>query len=308
MIPPAKRFQRPPDRGEGPKDPNSRGSPGATWHHASMTDQEARYDRIADGYAAWWSPVHRAATLRLLDEVADELRQGRRRVLDIGCGTGALAIAAVTRWPSVEVDGVDASGEMLRIAGRERAAIEGRAGDRLRYRRADATALPYDDETFDVALTAFVLQLVPSRFQALREARRVLRPGGRLAYVTWLRSSAPFAADTAYDEALAAVGLDPQATGHGASDDLASPGAAVAQLRRAGFSDARARANVLAHQFTPEGYLAFLERFDDEDRFASLDGARRARLEAEVLGRLRALPPEGLRLVLPIVYASGRRR
>jgi SAM-dependent methyltransferase len=272
-----------------------------------MTDQEARYDRIADGYATWWSPVHRVATLRLLEEIADEVRRGARRVVDVGCGTGALGIAAVTRWPAVEVDGVDASREMILIAERERAALAGPAADRLRFLRAHADDLPYADGAFDVAVSAFVLQLVPSRFRALREARRALRPGGRVAYVTWLRGDTPFAADAAYDDALVAAGLEPHGAGHG-SDDLASPGAAVALLRRAGFSDARARADVLEHQFTAEGYLGFLACFDDEDRFASLDAARRARLEAEVLGRLQALPPERLKLELPIVYASASRR
>ena len=46
---------------------------GRTWHDRRMTDQEARYDRIAEGYAAWWSPVHRPGTLGLLDEVLDHL-------------------------------------------------------------------------------------------------------------------------------------------------------------------------------------------------------------------------------------------
>jgi SAM-dependent methyltransferase len=308
MVAMRRRVQRPADHGEGPKDPNSRGTAGATWHDATVTDQEARYDRIAHGYATWWSPVHRVATLRLLDEVADLRPDGASRVLDIGCGTGALGLAALTRWPAVEVDGVDASREMLVLAERERVAKAGPVGDRLRFRHASAEALPYGDGTFDVAVSAFVLQLVPSRFRALREARRVLRPGGHLAYVTWLRGSTPFAADTAYDEALVGVGLEPHGRGQGAPDELASPGAAVAQLRRAGFCDARARADVLAHRFTPEGYLGFVARFDDEDRFASLDAALQARLEAELLACLRSLPPDALRLELPIVYASGRRR
>jgi hypothetical protein len=54
-----------------------------------MTDQESRYDRIAEGYATWWAPVHRPATLRLLDEVEPDVRAGARSMLDLGCGSVA---------------------------------------------------------------------------------------------------------------------------------------------------------------------------------------------------------------------------
>jgi SAM-dependent methyltransferase len=216
-----------------------------------------------------------------------------------------MAAAAATRWPEVEVDGVDASVGMLAIAERERAALPDEPGGRLRFHHALADRLPFPDATFDVVTTAFVLQLVPSRHRALCEARRVLRPGGRVAIVTWLAGGGPFAADAAYEAALDALGLDPR--DGGGHDDIASAAGAIAVLRRAGFRDARARVSAFAHEFTPEGFLAFLARFDDEDRFAALDPEVRARLEREVLARLRDLPPGGLRMELQIVYATGVR-
>ena len=280
-----------------------------------MTDQEARYDRIAEGYAAWWAPVHRPGTLGLLDEVEPDVAAGARRLLDVGCGTGTMAVDAVRRWPDVELDAVDASAGMLEIAAREadRLPVEDRR--RLRHRQALADELPFDDGTFEVALSAFVLQLVPSRFRALREMRRVLRPRGRLAYVTWLRGGDRFRPDDAYDEARQAVGLEPRwdeeddvdDNADPGNDDVPSPAAAVAQLRRAGFGRASARATMLVHRFTPDGYLGFLARFDDEDEFSSLPADQRAALEHHVLERLRALPPEALVMRLPIVYATGIR-
>jgi SAM-dependent methyltransferase len=271
-----------------------------------MRDQEARYDRIAEGYAEWWSPIHRPATVGLLGEIeaAIEAADGAARVLDIGCGTGALAGMIAARWPGVRVTGVDISSGMLAIAARYLGSLPGRAGDRVALVRAPADALPFDDGSFDVAVTAFVLQLVPSRHRALREARRVLAPGGTLATVGWMAGGDSLGADDAYDEALAAAGLVPK-PGR-VRDDPERPEDAAARLRHAGFAGVRARAGVVEHRYTPEGYLGFVERFADDDQFASLDAPMRARLEADLLARLRALPPGGLDLRLPIAYATGR--
>lgn len=270
-----------------------------------MTGQETRYDRIAEGYAAHWAPVHRAATLRLLDEVADTVSTGRQRIVDVGCGTAAMAVAAASRWTGVEVDATDISSGMLAVAARTVAAA-GPAGERVRLTRAPADRLPFRDGSFDLALSAFVLQLVPSRPRALREMRRVLRPGGRLAYVGWLAGELPFAADAAWEDALDAAGVERESGG--GHDDLASPDEAVAQLRAAGLSGVTARADRLVHQFTPEAYAAFVTRFDDGDLMLRLEPELREAITGDLLDRLRRLAPQELRLELPIVYASGVRR
>jgi SAM-dependent methyltransferase len=278
-----------------------------------MTDQESRYDRIAEGYARWWSPVHRPATLQLLDLVGagkgggpDPGSRLPRRLLDVGCGTGAMAVEAAVRWPDVEVDATDISAGMLAVAARTVDAA-GDAGRRVRLLQAPADRLPFPDGTFDAVLTAFVLQLVPSRPRALREMRRVLRPGGRLAYVGWLAGEMPMAADAAWDAALDAAGIGGRES-PGGHDDLASPAAAIGQLRAAGLSRVTAREDRLIHGFTAEGYAAFVMRFDDGDLVASLDPTLRVALEADLVARLRALPEAGLRMELPIVYATGVRR
>ncbi len=271
-----------------------------------MTDQEARYDTIAEAYAEVWSPVHRAATLALLDEIAADVDRGATRLVDVGCGTGAMVAAAARRWPGVTLDGVDVSAGMLQVAGRTVDALPAAEQDRIRLHQAPADRLPFEDGSIDVALTAFVLQLVPSRHRALREMRRVLRPGGRLAIVTWMRGGEPLEADRVYDDALVDAGLEPRDSG-GGDDDIGSPEEAVAILRRAGFAGAAAHGDRLGHQFTPESFLGFIARFDDADQFDAMDAVERAALERDVLTRLRALPPAGLRLAIPIVYATGRR-
>ena len=144
--------------------------------------------------------------------------------------------------------------------------------ERVRFRSvvADAERLPFDDATFDAALSSFVLQLVPRRARALREARRVLRPGGTLAYVSWLEDARVFLPDAAFDEVLDDLGFEARNDG-GRSGDLPSVERAAGELRAAGFAGAIARGSWLEHRFTIEGYTAFLTEFDEESFFAELE-------------------------------------
>jgi ubiquinone/menaquinone biosynthesis C-methylase UbiE len=275
------------------------------WHDWGVPDQEARYDRIAEGYATYWSPVHRPATLALLDEIAPAVEAGATRILDMGVGTGALAGAAVTRWPQVRATGVDISAGMLGVARRELRRLPAEASGRIALVQAPADRLPFDDGAFDIVTSAFVLQLVASRHRALREARRVLAAGGLAVIVIWM-AGGELGADAAYDAALAAAELEPREIG-GHGDDPATADAAAAILRRAGFAGCTAREDAVTHDYTPESYLAFLARFDDEDLFAALEPAARGALEADLLARLRALPAADLHLDLPIAIARGHR-
>jgi ubiquinone/menaquinone biosynthesis C-methylase UbiE len=270
-----------------------------------VRDQEARYDRIAEGYARWWSPIHRPATIAVLDEIEPEVAAGATRILDVGAGTGALAAAAVARWPGVRVTGVDVSAGMIAVAERELGRLPADLRQRIELVRAPAERLPFGDGTFDIVVSTFVLQLVASAHRVLREARRVLVPGGTLAFAGWLGGGS-LEADEAYAEALVGAGIAPPA-GHGTDGDPRSPGDAAARLRRAGFGGVTARETRVVHRYTPDSYLAFLTRFDDEDLFTTLDPAARAALEADLLARLRRLGPDGLRLRLPVVVAKGRR-
>ena len=124
--------------------------------------------------------------------------------------------------------------------------------------------------TFDAAMSSFVLQLVPSRAAALREVRRVLRPGGRFAWVTWQLSDRHFEADRVANTVLDDFGFDPPEADP-RPGDVASPAAAALAMRRAGFRDVTAWTEELSYAWDAKGYLAFLTEFDEASLFEDLD-------------------------------------
>jgi len=271
------------------------------------TDAVAGYDEIADGYARWWGPVIQPGAIRVLDLLAAEVAAAPgASVLDVGTGTGALAIAALERWPNLRVTGVDPSAAMLELAERfARERLPAVRADRFATEVGDAAALRHDDAVFDLAMSSFVLQLIDDRAAALREVRRVLRPGGTFAWVAWLQGGEPYAPDRIANEVLDDFGFDPPEA-DARPGDLASPSAAAAAMRRAGFRDVRARADEVVHHWDAEGYLAFFTEFDEASLFADLEPDERAEIEARILAELRRLTPAELALRMPVVYVTGR--
>lgn len=271
-----------------------------------MTEQGDRYDRMAAGYARWWAPVLAPAVSELLDDLEGRIADVAR-LIDIGTGTGQLALGALARWEHVTVVGVDASAGMAAVADAEADRVLDRAA-RARFRSAVALAdaLPFPDAEFDAALSSFVFQLVPRRSRALREARRVLRPGGLLSYVSWLQDDRVFPPDEAFDDALDAAGIGAR-EGDGRPGDLPSVERAAAELRRAGFSAVVARGGRLDHRFTVDGYIAFLTEFDEETLFAELEPDLRERVLADLRRRLARLTQDQMTMRFPIVFATGRR-
>ena len=100
------------------------------------------------------------------------------RVLDLGCGTGSLAVLVKTLYPAVEVVGVDPDPKALDLAGRKAKAV----GLSIKFDRGFGDALGYPDASFDRVLSSMMFHHIPEeeKPRMLREIRRVLKPGGRL--------------------------------------------------------------------------------------------------------------------------------
>ena len=130
------------------------------------------FDRIAPVYDLMNRVMTIGLDVRWRRLAAQAAVRGGDRVLDAACGTGDLAIADLKAGAG-KVTGLDFSPRMLERARRKDARIEWLQGDML--------ALPFADETFDAATVGFGVRNVEDLERGLRELRRVLRPGGRLA-------------------------------------------------------------------------------------------------------------------------------
>jgi len=100
-------------------------------------------------------------------------------VLDVACGNGNAALAAARRW--CKVTGLDYVPELLQRAA-ERARAERLA---IEFVEGDAERLPFEDASFDVALSTYGVMFAPDQEQAAREIRRVIKPGGKIGLANW---------------------------------------------------------------------------------------------------------------------------
>jgi len=133
---------------------------------------ERMFDRIAPVYDVMNRLMTAGLDRRWRRITVEQAVRPGDRVLDACCGTGDLA-AAARRHGAGEVTGLDFSERMLERARRKDPAVE--------WVRGDLLALPFDDASFEAATVGFGVRNVVDLEAGLRELRRVLRPGGRLA-------------------------------------------------------------------------------------------------------------------------------
>ena len=142
--------------------------------------QRYGWDLAAREYEPLWQAQLAAAHVRLMQ--CASLAPGHR-VVDIACGSGLITLpAAAAVGPGGEVVGVDLSSRMVDSARRRARAMK---LSNASFQRMDAEQLDLPDASFDAAVCALGLMFMPDPAQAVREMRRVLRPGGRLAIAVW---------------------------------------------------------------------------------------------------------------------------
>jgi SAM-dependent methyltransferase len=134
-----------------------------------------QYTRIARSYDRRWADYISATVRETLSRLV--LRPGER-ALDVGCGTGELAVRIHQSYPGGRIVGADLVPAMLRQA---REKLSGSAA----LVAADAIRLPFAGAAFDVVVSSSSFHFWASPEAGLEEVRRVLRPGGRLVITDW---------------------------------------------------------------------------------------------------------------------------
>jgi len=144
--------------------------------------QRYGWDKAVEYYERFWERQLEPAQARMLEMAA--LQPGHR-VLDIACGTGLVTFRAAERvLPGGHVHATDISQGMVDSAA-EIAAARGIAN--VSFERADAEEIGGEDASFDAAICGLGLMYVPDPTRALKEMRRVVKPGGRVAVAVWGR-------------------------------------------------------------------------------------------------------------------------
>ena len=250
---------------------------------------------------AWLAPIGAA----LLDTL--ELKDGDH-VLDVSTGTGEPGLTAATRVGSGSVVATDVAEDMVRIAAEN---ARQRGIKNFTVRVADANALPFDNDIFDVVVCRFGVMYFADPPAGVRELRRVLKPGRKLAMSAWTDAAKnPWAATagTIVREMLSLPTPPPDSPGvfrHAAHGTL------MALFHDAGLRDLEEKEVTARVIFdSPEHYWTFILDVvaPVAKPLASVDEATRERVKQAVLNAARRYEHDG-HIVFPwsTWVASGRK-
>lgn len=250
------------------------------------------YDASAAGYEAHWGPVLLHMSLAFLDElpVAEA-----RAILDVGAGSGALLRHLLDRTDAVVV-GVDRSFGMLGYGPVEapRAVM-------------DAERLAFKPGSFDLALAMFMLFHLPDPVAGLNEMKRILRPGGRVAFTTWGDDDPDFVAFEMFDEVLDRHGAAEGQGLHSCYELSDTPDKCASLLEKVGFEVVSVRAERMAHRWSIDDLIGFRTKVGyGRVRWESLDPPGRATALQEGREALAKLKPEQMVLRDEVIYCVGK--
>jgi ubiquinone/menaquinone biosynthesis C-methylase UbiE len=209
------------------------------------------------------------------------------RVLDVGCGTGSLTFAIAKRSNIEAVCGVDGAAAYIDSAANKN------SNSRIEFRVGAACALPFPDRSFDRVLSLLVLHFVPQTELAIKEMRRVARPGGTVAAAVWDARGGFVSQRMFFDTAAM---LDPKA-GEARARQLTRPMSRAGELEAAwsaaGFQNIRHTTVMTRMEFASfdDYWMPFLSRqagaasyvatLGEAQLVALREGVRRAYLDGE---------------------------
>jgi ubiquinone/menaquinone biosynthesis C-methylase UbiE len=113
---------------------------------------------------------------QVAEEIVSRLKAGV--ILDLGTGPGYLPIEIVKRSPSIKVDGIDLTQELINIA--QENAVRAGIADRLHFEVGNAAKLRFEDCSYDMVISTGMLHTLKNPIKVLRECYRVLRPDGEV--------------------------------------------------------------------------------------------------------------------------------
>ena len=134
-----------------------------------------------DSIAPQWDTMRDPAHLASYEAALDSIEPAPARALDLGTGTGQGAFALARRFPRAQVVGADLADRMLEEARRK---MPSELGERVRFERADASALPYENESFELVALANMIPFFD-------ELDRVLAPGGHALFAFSMGADTP---------------------------------------------------------------------------------------------------------------------
>lgn len=263
-----------------------------------LGEKEQQNKRQFDALAAAYD---RMGFLTLTAEFVAEQAGARpgQAVLDVMTGTGAVALALAPRIePEGRVVGVDLSDGMLQVARDKAAGVHN-----VTFVQANAIQLPLADASFDLVVCASGLFFVPDMPAALREWRRVLRPGGQVLYSSYgpgLMGDLP----GRWRTCLEGHGVQP---GFPPLGRIPSLEAAKALLDEAGFEQTRATLHSVPYTLaTPAERWRDIEAGLEGQPLKGFAPEQAEQIQAEHLAELQHLfEGEGLTVPLPIILARG---
>jgi len=204
-------------------------------HRAYRTESRAKWGAAAAGWRSRADQIRdimMPVSVRMLDAIAP---QPGHRVLELAAGTGDTGfMAAELIAPGGELITSDFAPEMLRAA-QERAESLGLTG--VRFKQIDAESIDVETATLDAVLCRFGFMLMADPEAALRETRRVLKPGGRVALAVWSATEENPWNTLAARELVRRGILDKPAPGEPGPFTWSDPAAVEEHLAGAGFVD-----------------------------------------------------------------------